>query len=119
MVEMDTGDQPNIGGFSIPQQKKTAGQEGGGADLTDLFNKMQIAVVGRENRDEASDSGISDEESSEEVGDVDDELAYQQDDPNVTSLRHKKQTSMEERAREDMDFPDEVDTPLKEARVRF
>ena len=26
---------------------------------------------------------------------------------------------MEERAKEDMDFPDEVDTPLKEARVRF
>jgi len=26
---------------------------------------------------------------------------------------------MEERAQEDMDFPDEVDTPLKEARIRF
>jgi len=26
---------------------------------------------------------------------------------------------MEERAQEDMDFPDEVDAPTKEARVRF
>ena len=26
---------------------------------------------------------------------------------------------MEERAQEDMDFPDEVETPLKEARIRF
>jgi len=26
---------------------------------------------------------------------------------------------MEKRAAEDMDFPDEVDTPFKDARVRF
>lgn len=80
---------------------------------------MQIAVVGRENQEE--DSGISDEddESSDEVGDMDEELKYQQDDPNFLSQRHQKHTNMEERAQEDMDFPDEVDTPLKEARIRF
>ena len=81
---------------------------------------MQIAVVGRENQNDGSDSGISDdEESSDEVGDEDEELKYQQDDPNLVSQRHTKQTNMEERAQEDMDFPDEVDTPLKEARLRF
>ena len=56
---------------------------------------MQIAVVGKENQEE--DSGISDEDS-DEVGDVDEELQYQNDDPNALSLRHKKHTNMEERA---------------------
>ena len=50
---------------------------------------MQIAVVGRENQNDAEDSGISDDEegdeSSDEVGDADEELKYQQDDPNVKS----------------------------------
>jgi len=50
-------------------------------------------------------------ESSDEVGDIDEELKYQQDDPNVVSQRHVKHTNMEDRAQEDMDFPDEVDTP--------
>lgn len=79
MVELDTGAQPNIGGFNIkPKEEK------GGADLTELFDKMQIAVVGRENQNE-DDSGISDEEDSEEVGDLDEELSYQQEDPNQIS----------------------------------
>lgn len=34
-------------------------------------------------------------------------------------MKHKNFTSMEERDREDMDFPDEVDTPLQNARERF
>ena len=55
-------------------------------------------MVGRENQAEASDSGISDDESDDEVGDIEEELAYQQDDPNVQSLRHNKHTNMEERA---------------------
>lgn len=85
------------------------------------MEKMQIEVVGRENKDEGPDSGVnSDEESSEEeVGDIDEELKYQQDDPNVVSQRHLKHTNMQDRAQEDMDFPDEVETPLKQARVRF
>lgn len=37
----------------------------------------------------------------------------------MISQRHQKHTDLEERAKEDMDFPDEVDTPLTEARVRF
>ena len=79
---------------------------------------MQIAVVGREKHN-GEDSGISEDEESDEVGEATEELAYQEDDPNFTSLRHKKRTNMEERAQEDMDFPDEVETPLKEARIRF
>ena len=43
--------------------------------MQDLFDKMQIAVVGRENKDE--DSGISDDDkSSDDVGDIDEELKY-------------------------------------------
>ena len=120
MVEMDTGEQVNIGGFNI-QASKEKQQIKGEGDLAELFDKMQIAVVGRENQNDGEDSGISDDEdeSSDEVGDADEELKYQQDDPNLQSQRHAKQTNMEERAQEDMDFPDEVDTPLKEARIRF
>ena len=78
MVEMDTGEQLQIGGFNIPKPA----EKQGGADLAELFDKMQIAVVGRENQEE--DSGISEDEdeSSDEVGDIDEELKYQQDDPN-------------------------------------
>ena len=35
---------------------------------------MQIAVVGRENQEE--DSEISEDESSDDVGDIDEELKY-------------------------------------------
>ena len=58
-------------------------------------------------------------EDDEEDSEGDFEESQFQEDPNVQSLRHKKQTTMEERAQEDMDFPDEVDAPTKEARVRF
>ena len=38
----------------------------------------------------------------------------------MLSHKHQKFTNIEERARTDMDFPDEVDTPLdKLARERF
>jgi hypothetical protein len=42
-----------------------------------------------------------------------------EDDPNFVSQKHAKHSTLEERAAEDMDFPDEVDTPLKEARMKF
>ena len=42
-----------------------------------------------------------------------------EDDPNFVSQKHAKHSTLEERAAEDMDFPDEVDTPLKEARIKF
>lgn len=69
---MDTGD--NIGGFNIPTK---VSQKEGGADLSNLFDKMQIAVVGRENQEAEDDSGISSDGSSDnEVGTIDEELAY-------------------------------------------
>lgn len=41
-------------------------------------------------------------------------------DNNKISQKHIKHTDLETRAREDMDFPDEVDTPMDvEARNRF
>ena len=84
--------------------------------LNELFDKMQIKVVGREQGAD-SDDAIESEEGS--VGDIDDELAYMQDDPNLKSSKHVKATDLETRAREDMDFPDEVDTPFTNAAERF
>ena len=75
--------------------------------------------MGKENNEKDSDHGISDSESSDEVGDPEEELDYMQDDPNFVSQKHAKHSNLEERAREDMDFPDEVDTPLKDARVKY
>jgi hypothetical protein len=37
--------------------------------LNELFEKLQIAVVGRENDEQDKDDNISDDESSDEVGD--------------------------------------------------
>ena len=114
---MDTNVK-GIGSFDIGKSILKNKQEGGGtgADLAGLFDKMQIDVVGRENGNE-EDSGLSDDEGEDSLEDIDENEL--REDPNVNSLRHKKHTSMEERAQEDMDFPDEVDTPFKEARVRF
>jgi len=38
------------------------------------MDKLQIDVVGRENQDEGSDSGISDNDDEASVGDVDDDF---------------------------------------------
>ena len=115
MQEMDTGDL-DIGGFDVEKKTKT-GQE---SELTELFEKMQIAVVGRQNGEGASAEASEEEDDSEsEIGDVEEELKYMEDDPNMVSQKHAKHTDLETRAQEDMDFPDEVDTPLKDARVRF
>jgi len=38
---------------------------------------------------------------------------------NKISQKHEKFVTMEERDIEDMEFPDEVDTPVKDARKRF
>ena len=75
---MDTGEQLQLGAFQT--NKKT-----GGPDLSELFDKLQIDVVGKENKDGDSDNGIEDSEESDEVGDVEEELAYMQDDPNLVS----------------------------------
>ena len=48
-----------------------------------------------------------------------DEDEHFKDDANKVSQKHQKFIDLEDRDREDMDFPDEVDTPFKEARKRF
>jgi pre-rRNA-processing protein TSR1 len=82
-------------------------------NLTELFDKMQIAVVGRDDGHESDQvsSGSEDESGDEEL--------RQMYDDNVVSQKHLKHSELEERAAEDMDFPDEVDTPFTDARVRF
>jgi pre-rRNA-processing protein TSR1 len=82
-----------------------------------MFESMQISVVGRENEDNKSEEPDDDQSSS---GSEDlDEDEYFKEDHNKISQKHQKHTDLEERAREDMDFPDEVDTPFKDARQRF
>ena len=75
MVEMDTG--ANImGNFEIgkPSSILKNKQGAGGSDLTELFDKMQIAVVGRENNNEAGDdSGISEDENDAESDEADED----------------------------------------------
>jgi pre-rRNA-processing protein TSR1 len=41
------------------------------------------------------------------------------EDANKISQKHVKYTDLEERAKDDMDFPDEIETPHVEARTRF
>lgn len=101
MQEMDTGEL-DIGSFDVSKKAK-------GEGLEELFEKMQIAVVGQEGQ--ASQQSSEEEDSGSDIGEVDEELDYMQEDPNFISQRHDKHTNMENRAQEDMDFPDEVDTP--------
>ena len=42
-----------------------------------------------------------------------------EEDPSLISQKHNKATNLEDRALEDMDFPDEVDTPFVDAWQRF
>jgi pre-rRNA-processing protein TSR1 len=85
-----------------------------GEQLTDLFDNMQITVMGRTEEEKSEASFVSDEESGDDITE-----SHFQEDENKISQKHVKHTDIEERDREDMDFPDEVDTPLKEARKRF
>ena len=68
MEEMDTGEMPNIGSFKVQKEGQT------GTDLSELFDKMQIAVVGREDKDTMSDDGAV--ESSDSDGEFGDEAKY-------------------------------------------
>lgn len=69
-------------------------------------------------RETGKDSDYEDVSSGD-----DDDDGNLKDDENVAiepiSHKHTKFTDLESRAREDMDFPDEVDTPFENAKVRF
>jgi len=82
-------------------------------DISQMLDQMQITVVGGGNEEEKQ--GSSSEDESEDDLDED----HFQEDVNKISQKHARHTDIETRDREDMDFPDEVDTPFKEARKRF
>ena len=81
-----------------------------------LMSKIQISVVGRgrNGSHSAMDASVPEDDSS---GDEDAlNVTTTQDAP---SKKHARLTDLQERAEEDLDFPDEVDTPLENARIRF
>jgi len=86
----------------------------GGDKLEDMFDNMQIQVMGAKEEDKSEGSYVSDEESGDDITE-----SHFQEDENHISQKHAKHTDLDERDREDMDYPDEVDTPLKDARKRF
>lgn len=100
---------PDLPSKHLPDNKKS---------LEAMFDSMQIKVVGRENEDQRSQGSLN-EESDDDDDQFDMNKSFMED-PSKISQKHQKFTELETRAREDMDFPDEVDTPLdEEARKRF
>jgi len=75
--------------------------------------------VGREGDNEASQEDLNSEDDDSDDGDLDDLANKSFIEDQRISQKHAKHTDLEERAREDMDFPDEVDTPFKEARKHY
>jgi len=85
--------------------------------LFEKFDKMQIDVLGAKGGDdEDNNSNVFSSDSDSEEFNEDDHF---KEDPNKISKKHEKHTDLEERDKEDMEFPDEVDTPITEARKRF
>ena len=65
-------------------------------------------MIGENQNEEASDEEIGEEDSESDI-----DLNASYIDDNRISSKHMKYTDLEERAKADMDFPDEVDTPLE------
>mmetsp|Transcript_25123 Transcript_25123/g.28905 ORF Transcript_25123/g.28905 Transcript_25123/m.28905 type:complete len:468 (-) Transcript_25123:13-1416(-) len=87
--------------------------EVGADDLAKKFEKMEIQVL--DGQDPKSEPDVVDDD--EEEFSLGDDLQSQM---NKTSFRHEKFTNLEKRQRDEMDFPDEVDTPTDQpARERF
>lgn len=95
-------------GAIVPKQKDE--------DLAGLMKKMQIDVVGRESGKDSND-GMSSGEDEDDIEEDDDDEAEEgeEGEKQQVSGKHTKFTDLEDRAREDMDFPDEVDTPFVNA----
>lgn len=98
-------------------KEKKPGQEH--PDLDKLFDKMQITVVGKETRGADDSDNFEDDGSDESIDDEDVEDLEQAGAEEPISKKHLKYGDLEERAREDMQFPDEVDTPFVNGAERF
>ncbi|CDW72986.1 pre-rrna-processing protein tsr1 homolog [Stylonychia lemnae] len=107
--EMQTEDTL-VSSYPVSQSKA-------GASLEEMFERIKI--VGKQGEDNKSDdAGSMHADDEDEDDDELDETMFRED--NKISMKHQKLTDLEGRARDDMDFPDEVDTPLDvEARNRF
>ena len=68
-----------------------------------MFDNMQIQVMGAKEEEKSEASFVSDNESGDDIDN------HFQEDENHISQKHARHTDIEERDREDMDFPDEVD----------
>jgi hypothetical protein len=82
-----------------------------------MFDNMQITVMGGGEEEKSNNSYVSDDNNESDGNFSEDE--HFKEDLNKISQKHQKFIDLEERDKEDMDFPDEVDTPFKEARKRF
>lgn len=86
-----------------------------GQNLENMFEKLEIGMVGKKD-DEGSEGG----QQSDAGSDINLNKSFMAKSNEPVSQKHAKFISVEERAKDDMDFPDEVDTPVDEpARRRF
>lgn len=105
---------------NIPTSTEGGNNLSGIKGLGEQLQSLTIGMVGRETGNNLSDDDLPSDSDEEEESDSDmDEEAHFQEDANKISAKHIKHTDMDERAKEDMDFPDEVETPLINARERF
>ena len=97
--------------FKMPLPKKKDNID----ELTNKFERMEIEVLGKDNMNESYVT-VEDDDDDEDFSTIVDYESQM----NKSSYKHQKLTSIEQREKDEMDFPDEVDTPLDTpARERF